>query len=88
MFDKLKMLQQAHALQSKMQAMNFLHEEKGIKIAINGKQDVQSIEITDANLLQDKESLERSLCSAVNGAISKSQREAALSMSSELGGLF
>jgi len=71
-----------------MQAMTFLHEEKGVKIEINGKQDVQSIEITDSSLLQNKESLERSLCSAVNGAISKSQREAALSMSGELGGLF
>ncbi|MBT5338698.1 YbaB/EbfC family nucleoid-associated protein [Candidatus Falkowbacteria bacterium] len=88
MFDKLKMLKQAKDLQSKMASMNFDHEENGIKLSVNGKQEVISLEITNDELLEDKEKLERLLKQTVNNAIQNSQRQAAMSMQGELGGLF
>ena len=66
MFDKLKMLKQAKDLQSKMASMNFDHEENGIKLSVNGKQEVISLEITNDELLEDKEKLERLLKQTVN----------------------
>lgn len=88
MFDKLKMLKQAKEMQAKMAGMNFDHEENGIKLSVNGKQEIVSFEITNPELLEDKEKLERLLQQTVNNAIQNSQRQAAMSMQGELGGLF
>ena len=88
MLDKLKMLKQAKDMQKKMSSMVFDHEENGIKLSVNGKNEIVSLEITNEDLLEDKDKLERFTKQAVNTAIAKAQREAAMSMQGEFGNLF
>jgi DNA-binding protein YbaB len=88
MFDKLKMLKQAKEMQSKMAEIIIEHEEKGILVKINGKQDVLAIEIQDENLLTNKDNLEYALKEVLNNGIKKAQREAAMQMQGAMGGLF
>ncbi|MBT4722544.1 YbaB/EbfC family nucleoid-associated protein [Candidatus Falkowbacteria bacterium] len=88
MFDKLKMMNQARELQKKMKDIVIDVESNGLKIQINGKQEINSVEIVDETLLDRKESLENSIMNAVNDANSKAQREMAMKMQGEMGGLF
>jgi DNA-binding protein YbaB len=88
MFDKLKMMNQARELQKKMKDIVIDVESNGLKIQINGKQEINSVEIVDVTLLERKESLENSIMNAVNDANSKAQREMAMKMQGEMGGLF
>ncbi len=88
MFDKLKMLAQAKEMQKKMSAMLFDHEENGIKLTVNGKTEIVNLEIINENLLDDKVKLESLMKQALNNAIQNAQRQSAMSMQSELGGLF
>ena len=88
MFDKLKMLAQAKEMQKKMSAMLFDHEENGIKLTVNGKTEIVNLEIINENLLDDKVKLESLMKQALNNAIQNAQRQSAMTMQSELGGLF
>ena len=88
MFDKLKMMNQARELQKKMKDIVIDVESNGLKIQINGKQEINSVEIVDVTLLERKESLENAIMNAVNDANSKAQREMAIKMQGEMGGLF
>jgi len=80
------MLKQARDLQKKLNDITITEEYKGINISINGKQEVLSLEIA-AELLQDKSNLEQNLKAAFNNVISKAQREIAMKMQGDLGGL-
>jgi DNA-binding protein YbaB len=86
MFNQLKMIKQARDLQKKLKEIEISDEYKGIKIKINGKQEILSIELPD-DLLQDKSDLENKLKDAFNNVVSKSQREIAMKMQGDLGGL-
>ena len=87
MFDQLKMMKQARDLQKKMADITLTEEYKGIKITINGKQEVLSLEITDDEILADKEKLARNMKDAINNALSRSQREIATKMQGDLSSL-
>ena len=82
------MMNQARELQKKMKDIVIDVESNGLKIQINGKQEINSVEIVDETLLDRKESLENSIMNAVNDANSKAQREMAMKMQGEMGGLF
>ena len=82
------MIQQAKQMQKQMESMLFDLEENGIKIKINGKLDILSFEIVNSELLEDKEKLESMSRQTVNSAIQKAQREAAMQMQNQIGGLF
>ena len=87
MFDQLKMMKQARDLQKKMADITLTEEYKGIKITVNGKQEILSLEIIDVELLSDKEKLERNLKDSINNALSRSQREIATKMQGDLSSL-
>lgn len=81
------MMKQARDLQKKMADITLTEEYKGIKITINGKQEVLSLEITDDEILADKEKLARNMKDAINNALSRSQREIATKMQGDLSSL-
>ena len=87
MFDQLKMLKQARDLQKKLGDITLTEEFKGIKITMNGKQEVLELEIAD-EMMRDKRDLERAAKDAFNNILSKAQREIAMKMQGDLGGLF
>lgn len=80
------MLKQARDLQKKLGDISISDEFKGIKITINGKQEVQSLEIAE-EMLQDKEDLERAMKDAINNVMTKAQREIATKMQGDIGSL-
>ncbi len=86
MFDKMKQLMEVkHQVeQLKRQLENTtlqVTEIPGIKIAINGAQKFQSIEIDKTFLSADnKAKLERDLLNAINAAVNKSQNAATQKM--------
>ena len=81
------MLAQARELQNKMKSISCDIESNGLKITINGKQEILALQIIDESLLSNKERLENSIKNAINDAISKSQREIAIKMQADLGNL-
>ena len=86
MFDKMKKLmelkQQADKLKKELEKISIeYHEVRGIKIKLNGAQMFQAIEIDDTWLNpQQKSRFHVELVKALNMAIKKSQKEAAIQM--------
>lgn len=87
MFDQLKMMKQARDLQKKMAEITLTEEYKGIKITLNGKQEILEVEITDIELLSDKAKMERNIKDSFNNALTRSQKEIATKMQGDLGSL-
>jgi len=86
MFDQLKMLAKAREIQKKMEKMVMQNDYQGIKITMNGKQEVINLEISP-DLMTDQSTLEYRLKEAFNNSISKSQREMASAMQGDMAGL-
>jgi DNA-binding protein YbaB len=86
MFDKMKKLmelkQQADKLKKELEKISIEYNEvRGIKIKLNGSQMFQAIEIEESWLTpQQKARFQMELIKAVNMAIKKSQKEAAVQM--------
>ena len=88
MFDKMKQLmefkKQAEIIRDELgRATLEIDTGKGIRIIVNGTQDLRRIEIDPDRLLPDgKAALEEDLLEAVNQAVKKSQETAAQRMAS------
>lgn len=87
MFDKLKMIKQARDMQKKMAEITSDIDYNGIKITINGKQEILNLEIPE-NLFKDQIKLTQLLKEAFNKAITDSQREMAMKMQGDMGSMF
>lgn len=93
MFDKMKqimeMKKQADKIKRELDSTSVECDViKGIKVVINGSQDVRSIEIEDEFFsAQSRQSLEKDLQKAVNAAIKQSQQLAAQKMKEVMPGL-
>jgi len=86
MFDKMKKLmelkQQADKLKKELEKISIEYNEvRGIKIKLNGAQMFQAIEVEESWFtLQQKARFQTELIKAINMAIKKSQKEAAIQM--------
>lgn len=86
MFDKMKQLmemkKQAEKIKKDLDASSVdVDDGKGVKITINGAQNIQSIEIADSLLNSgNKVKIENTILRSINIAISKSQEMAARKM--------
>ena len=87
MFDKIKMLKQAKDMQKKMAEISSDIDYNGIKITINGKQEILNLEIPE-NLFEDPNQLTQLVKEAFNKAITDSQREMASKMQGDMGSMF
>ena len=88
MFNKLKDLKnlqsQAKQMQQALEQEQVEVWEKGIKLTINGKMEVISLEIENHLLSEDKkEELQDSLREVFNTAVEKVQRQAAMKMAGQ-----
>ena len=86
MFDKMKQLmelkKQAGQIKRELESTHIeIQEVRGIKIMINGSQNIQSLEIEEGLLNPaNKKNFERDLSRSFNAAIKKSQEAAASRM--------
>lgn len=89
LFSQLKQItdlkDQAKKLQKELETEVIESEKSGIKVTINGNQEIQKIEIIDQNLLTNKEKLENNTKDAINDAIKKIQMVMAKKMQSMSG---
>lgn len=89
LFSQLKQItdlkDQAKKLQKELETEIIESEKAGIKVTINGNQEIQKIEIIDQNLLTNKEKLENNTKEAINDAIKKIQMVMAKKMQSMSG---
>ena len=94
MFDKMKQLmemkQQADKIKKELDAtLVECTDVAGIKLVINGSQEIQSIAIEDRLVsIENKKHLERDVMRSVNAAIRKAQMTAAKKMQNLLPGGF
>lgn len=90
LFSQLKQVtdlkDQAKKLQKELELEVIDAEKSGVKITINGNQEIKKVEITDQNLLTNKEKLENAIKDATNESIKKVQMVMAKKMQS-MGGL-
>lgn len=90
LFSQLKQIkdlkEQAKKLQSELANEIVTAEKWGVKVTINGNQEIQKVEIVDQNLLSNKENLEKNIKDATNEAIKKVQMVMAQKMQT-MGGL-
>lgn len=85
MMDMMKqasqMRKQMKEMQKQMATQKCEYETGGIKVVVSGDMTIQSIEIEPSLLESGKPSrLERALTSALNAAMKKAQKEAAMAM--------
>lgn len=94
-FDINNLMQQAQAMQEKMQKMQQeaanaeVTGEAGaglVKVTMNGRHDVKAVEIDAALMSEDKELLEDLLAAAVNDAVRRVEKEQQANMQNMAGG--
>jgi len=77
LFSQLKQItdlkDQAKKLQKELELEVVDAEKSGVKVTINGNQEIKKVEITDQNLLSNKEKLENAIKEATNESIKKVQ---------------
>ncbi|PKL36997.1 nucleoid-associated protein, YbaB/EbfC family [Candidatus Peregrinibacteria bacterium HGW-Peregrinibacteria-1] len=83
--DLLKLRKEAKKIQKELEKTHIEAEIDGVKIIINGKQEVISIDISD-DALSNKKKTEESLVKAFNKAVKKSQEVGASLMKDVMGG--
>ncbi len=90
MFDKAKELyklqREARRIKAELKNTHIESENEGIKVVINGEQEVISIEIS-AEAMQDQKRLGENLKNCFNKAIKKSQQIGAELMKDVMGGM-
>lgn len=74
MFDQLKQLKQMKDLQDKLSKEQAVAEKDGVRVAVNGKMEIEEITI---NLALSKEQQEKAIKDCANEAIKKVQMSAA-----------
>lgn len=94
MFDKMKelmeMKRQADQIKKELDALVIEYTDvRGVKVVINGSQDIKSLEIDDGLVnVANKKRLENDVTRSLNGAIKKSQHAAAQRMKNLMPGGF
>ncbi|MBT5016895.1 hypothetical protein HN748_05000 [Candidatus Peregrinibacteria bacterium] len=79
MKDLYKLQKQAKQIKKKLQNIHIEAEEEGVKITINGEQEVVKVEISE-DAIKDKNKLEASILNALKKGLKKSQEVAAVNM--------
>ena len=75
----LKLQKQAKNVKKKLSNIHIEAEEEGVKITINGEQEIVSVEISD-EAMKDKSKLETAILTCMKKGLKKSQEVAAVNM--------
>ena len=86
MGDMYKLQKEAKKIKKELAKTHIFSESNGVKVTVSAEQEVISVEITDENVLGNKNLLEKSILDATNKALKKAQQVAAERMKSIMGG--
>ncbi|MCF7918175.1 YbaB/EbfC family nucleoid-associated protein [Candidatus Gracilibacteria bacterium] len=84
--DMYKLQKEAKRIKAELAKTHIFAEHEGIKVTVNGEQQVVSIEFLNDSLLSDKNKLSKALIEALNRAMKKAQMVAAEKMKAVMGG--
>jgi len=84
--DMYKLQREAKKIKKELARVHIFAESDGVKITVNGEQELISVEILDQNILADPKKLEKAILDATNRAMKKAQAVAAEKMKSVMGG--
>jgi len=84
--DLYKLQKQARNIKKQLNNTHIESEQDGVKVTINGEQEIIEIEISQ-EALQDPKKLEKTLVQTINKGIKKSQQIGAELMKDVMGGL-
>lgn len=86
MGDMYKLQKEAKKIKKELAKTHVSAESNGIKVTVNGEQEILGIEFVDTAILADPKKLEKSMIDAINRAIKKAQEVAAEKMKAVMGG--
>lgn len=84
--DLYKLQKQAREIKKKLNNTHIEAEQEGVKVVINGEQEIIEVTISE-EALQDSKKLGKTLVATLNKAIKKSQQIGAEMMKDVMGGL-
>ncbi|MCF7812722.1 YbaB/EbfC family nucleoid-associated protein [Candidatus Gracilibacteria bacterium] len=84
--DMYKLQKEAKKIKAELSKTHIFSEYNGVKVTVNGEQQVVSIEFLDEASLDNKDRLAKDLLEAINKAMKKAQTIAAEKMKSVMGG--
>jgi DNA-binding YbaB/EbfC family protein len=83
--DMYKLQKEAKRIKKELSQIHVFAESNGVKVTVNGEQEVISVEINDA-VVTDPRKIEKSVLEAANRAMKKAQQVAAEKMKAVMGG--
>jgi len=86
MGDMYKLQKEAKKMKKELASLHVFSEANGVKITVNGEQQIVGVEIIDNSILQDPRKLEKTIENVANKAMKKAQQIAAEKMKSLMGG--
>ena len=86
MGDMYKLQKEAKRIKKELAKTHVFAEDNGVKVTVNGEQQLVGIEFTDEAILQNPKKLEKTLLEVTNRAMKKAQAFAAEKMKSVMGG--
>jgi len=86
MGDMYKLQKEAKRIKKELSQIHISAEVDGVKIIVNGEQEIISVDFLDEGVLQDSKKLSKAIVEAFNKAVKKSQMVAAEKMKAVMGG--
>lgn len=86
MGDMYKLQKEAKKIKKELARIHVFAEDNGVKVTVNGEQQLVSVEILDEAILQNASKLEKAIMEATNRAMTKAQQVAAEKMKAVMGG--
>ena len=86
MGDMYKLQKEAKKIKKELAKTHVSAEADGVKVVVNGEQQVLSVEIIDESILGDAKKMEKAFVEATNRAMKKAQEVAAEKMKAIMGG--
>ena len=87
MGDMYKLQKEAKKIKKELAKIHIFAESDGVKVTVNGEQEVLSVEILNDEILNDKNRLQKAMVDASNRAFKKAQQVAAEKMKAVMGGM-
>jgi len=87
MGDMYKLQKEAKRIKKELAQTHVSAEASGVKVIVNGEQQLLSIEFIDESLMQDTKKLEKAIVEAMNRAMKKAQEVAAERMKPLMGSM-
>ena len=85
MGDMYRLQREVKKIKKELAGIHVFAESEGVKVTVNGEQEIVKVEILEESALSDRSKIERSILDATNRAMKKAQKIAAERMKAVMG---